>query len=45
MAAWVMLAAMEPVPGLAAALTRTGRHLREPANDAAYLAAVPALRR
>jgi hypothetical protein len=45
MAAWAMLAALEPVPGLAAARTPTGRPLREPAITAAHLASVSALRR
>ncbi len=45
MAIWVMLAAMVPVPELAAAVLMTQRHLRELPIDEAYLAAVAALQR
>jgi hypothetical protein len=45
MAIWVMLAAMAPVPELAAARTLTMRHLRELPIDDAYLEAVAALQR
>jgi hypothetical protein len=45
MAIWVMLAAMTPVPELAAARALTERHLRDLPIDQAYLAAVAALQR
>jgi hypothetical protein len=45
MAIWVMLAAMAPVPELAAARALTMRHLRELPVDDDYLAAVAALQR
>jgi len=45
MAIWVMVAAMTPVPQLAAARALTMRHLRELPLDEGYLAAVAALQR
>ncbi len=45
MAIWVMLAAMRPVPELAAAARLTTRHLATLPIDADYLAAIDALQR